>query len=209
MLFTDVTALLELNGPNEKFRELCKLFKKKWAKGATPFIRSVLEVVNPLIEERFLAYIESLPRRYRKIEQYFHGTSLSCNIVEDLRTCSDLSTVLKDCGACGIIENGFETSKISNRWQRFGPGFYLASNSSKSGDYCRGNGSLRAIFLCDVAPGKKHELRTSNPGLDAPPSDCHSVYGKSKFLGKFGDLNYDEMVLYAPDAIYPRYVFIV
>lgn len=204
-----MSALLELNGPNDKFKELCKLFTKKWAKGTAPVIHSVLQVVNPAIEERFLAYVEKLPRRYRKVEQYFHGTSLSCQILEHLLICSELSQTLDECGACGIIESGFEMRKIGNRWQRFGPGFYLATKSSKAGDYCHGNSSTSAIFLCDVAPGKKFELRTNNPGLTAPPSDFHSVYGKSKFLGAIGDMNHDEIVLYSPEAICPRFLFIV
>ena len=110
--------------------------------------------------------------------------------------------------ACGIVENGFEMRKIKGPWQRFGPGFYLASKSSKAGDYSRGQGNFRAIFLCDVAPGKKYELKTINPGLSAPPPDYHSVCGKSKFLGAIGDLNCDEIVLFSADAICPRYLFI-
>jgi hypothetical protein len=205
----NLSALLELNGPNDKFKELCKLFAKKWAKGSAPVIQSVLQVVNPSVEERFQAYVESLPRRYRKVEQYFHGTSLACNILEHLVICSEFSQSMDECGACDIIESGFETRKIGNRWQRFGPGFYLSSKSSKAGDYCHGNSSTSAIFLCDVAPGRKYELRTNNPGLTAPPPEYHSVFGKSKFLGAVGDLNYDEIVLYTPEAIYPRYLFIV
>ena len=178
-------------------------------KGAAPVILSVIQVVNPSVEERFLAYVDNLPRRHRKIEQYFHGTALVCNVLEHLLICSEFSQSVDECGACGIVEYGFESRKISNRWQRFGPGFYLASKSSKAGDYCHGKGQSRAIFLCDVAPGKKYELRTSNPGLTSPPTDHHSVYGKSKFLGAIGDLNYDEIVLYTPDAICPRYMFVV
>ena len=205
----DLSALLELNGPNDKFKELCKLFAKKWAKGSAPVVHSVLQVVNPSVEERFQAYIESLPRRHRKVEQYFHGTSLACNILEHLVICSEFSQSMDECGACDIIQSGFETRKIGNRWQRFGPGFYLSSKSSKAGDYCHGNSSSSAIFLCDVAPGRKYELRTNNPGLTAPPPEYHSVFGKSKFLGAIGDLNYDEIVLHRPEAIYPRYLFIV
>ncbi|CAI8031617.1 hypothetical protein GBAR_LOCUS17946 [Geodia barretti] len=127
----NLSALLELNGPNDKFKELCKLFAKKRAKGSAPVVQSVLQVVNPSVEERFQAYIESLPRRHRKVEQYFHGTSLACNILEHLVICSEFSQSMDECGACDIIQSGFETRKIGNRWQRFGPGFYLSSKSSR------------------------------------------------------------------------------
>ena len=172
-----------------------------------PVIQSVLQIVNPAVEERFKAYTNNLPRLHRKVEQLFHGTSLSCDILEHLIICSELRS-LDECGVCGIVENGFEMKKISNGWQRFGPGFYLASKSSKAGDYCRGCGTSRVLFLCDVAPGKKYELKTNNPGLTAPPPGHHSVHGKSKFLGAIGDLNCDEIVLYSANAIYPRYIFI-
>ena len=185
------------------------MFTKKWAKGSAPVIQSVMQVVNPSVEERFSAYVESLPRRYRKVEQYFHGTSLACRIQEHLLICSELFQALDECGACDIVENGFEVRKVSSRWQRNGPGFYLASKSSKAGDYCHGHDGSRAIFLCDVAAGRKYELKTNNPGLTSPPADYHSVYGKSRFLGAIGDLNCDETVLYSPDAIRPRYLFIV
>lgn len=171
-------------------------------------IKSILEVINPLVEERFTTYTDSLPRRHRKIEQYFYGTTLSCNILEHFVICSDYSHLLEHCGTCAIVGNGFETG---NQRQRFGPGFYLASKSSKAGDYCRSTkqaGTSHSIFLCDVVPGKKYELRTSNPGLTAPPPDYHSVYGKGKFMGEIGDLNSEEIVVYTADAIRPRYLFI-
>ena len=199
---------MEINGPNSQFKDLCKLFSKRWAKGSHPVIQSVLELINPAVQERFAIYTDNLPRRHRKVEQYFHGTMLSCNILEHLIVCSDSPQSLDECEACGIIENGFEMRKIGNTRQRFGPGFYLSSKSSKAGDYCRGPGTSRAMFLCDVSLGKKYELRTSNPGLTAPPSDYHSVCGKSKFLGTVGDLNCDEYVLYSEGAIRPRYLFI-
>ena len=208
---SDVSALLEMNGPNNKFKDLCKLFSKKWAKGSSPVIRSTLQVVNPSVENRFAAYVDTLPRRYRRVEQYFHGASISCNILDQLLICSnDSPRSLEECETCRTVENGFEMRNIIDPcWQRHGPGFYLTSKSSKAGEYCRGNGSSRAMFLCDVAPGRKYELSTSNPGLTAPPSGYHSVYGKSKFLGtSSGDLNCDEIVLYSADAICPRYLFI-
>ena len=196
-----------MNGPTDQFKELCKLFRKRWAKGTCPVIQSVLQIVNPSVEERFNTYCQTLPWGQRKVEQFFHGTTLSCNILQHLMVCNE-SQPLEECGVCGIVENGFEENRISGRWQRFGPGFYLASKTSKAGDYCRGRGSSCALFLCDVAPGKKYELRINNPGLSAPPPGYHSVHGKSKFLGAIGDLNYDEIVLFSPSAICPRYLFI-
>lgn len=205
---SDLSVLLELNGPTEQFKQLCDFLKKRLAKGTRPpVIQSILQIVNPAVEERFKVYTGNLPRLHRRVERFFHGTTLSCDILDHLVVCSD-SRPLDECGVCGIVKDGFEMTKICNRWQRFGPGFYLSSKSSKAGDYCRGHGPSRAMILCDVAPGKKYELRKDNPGLTAPPSNYHSVYGKSKFLGAFGDLNFDEIVLYSSDAICPRYVFV-
>ena len=203
----DFSALLELNGPSNHFKELCKLFRKRWTKGTSPVVQSVLQVVNPAVEEHFTTYIDSLPRRHRKVEQFFHGTTLSCNILEHLIICSG-SRTLNECEACAMVENGFEMRKINSPWQRFGPGFYLAAKSSKAGEQSRNHSNSCAIFLCDVAPGKKYELKTNNPGLSAPPPDYHSVCAKSKFLGSVGDLSCDEIVLYSADAIRPRYLFI-
>lgn len=203
------SALLELNGPNDKFKEFCKLFTRKWAKRSAPVIQSVMEVVNPVVEERFQAYVQGLPQRYRKIEQYFHGTSLACRVHEHLLICKEVSPhAFRECKTCDIIESGFE-EKMNKREKRFGPGIYLSSKSSKAGEYCHGYDGLSAIFLCDVAPGKKYELKANNPGFSSPPNDYHSVSGKAKYLGTTGDKSCDEIVIYSPAALRPRYLFLV
>ena len=113
-----------------------------------------------------------------------------------------------------IAKQGFHKTYIRrHRYQRFGQGFYLAPNSSKSSDYCSVSGSgdttnYTAMLLCEVAPGKKHFLRHSLTTLQGPPPGCHSVYGKSKFLFFNGDLNYDEIVIFESRAICPRYVLL-
>ena len=207
-----LSTLLEINGPNEEFKGLCNQFQKNWAKGKgrCPTIQAVLEIVNPAVEARFDSYRQQLPQNQRKVEQYYHGTTLACDVLKYLIVCggSRFSHGLQHCGACGIVRNGFDERQISNRWQRFGPGFYLASKSSKAADYCQDNNGCHAMLLCDVAPGRKYKLRHNNPGFTAPPDGYHSVYGQCKFLGTFGDLNYDELVLYTASAICPRYVFI-
>lgn len=182
-------------------------FQEEMDQGTSPVIQSILEIVNPAVEERFKVYTDNLPRFHRKVDRFFHGTTLSCNILEHLVICCD-HRPLSQCGLCGIVKYGFEITKSSNNWQRYGPGFYLSSKSSKAGDYCRGRDASRAVILCDVAPGKRYELKNDNPRLAEPPANYHSVYGKSKFLGAYGDLNSEEIVLYSSGAICPRYVFV-
>ncbi len=57
------------------------------------------------------------------------------------------------------------------------------------------------MLLCEVLPGTKHHLTRGDQKLTAPPPGHDSVYGKSG-----GDLNYDEIVVYNPDCVMPRYV---
>ena len=194
------------------YGDLCKQFHKRWApeKGQCPPIRTILQIVNPALSLKFEAYLKNLPWRYRNIEQYFHGTKLNCDIYKYMEICT------YQCGVCGIARKGFDPQQIRrNRFQRFGPGFYLAPNSSKCHDYPLGSdaspGGYKSMLLCKVAPGKKYSLRHNEISLNGPPKGCHSVYGKSKTSGVFqksGDLNYDEIVVYDSDAICPLYIFI-
>ena len=205
-----VSTVLEINGQNDEFQQQCKQFSKKWSKSPSPPIQSILKIINPAVENRFNHYVQELPRKHRKIEQYYHGTTLACDIMKYLLVCSGSTQThgMQGCGLCSIVVNGFEQRRIGNGWQRFGPGFYLASNSSKAAEYSQGNHGTQAMLLCDVAPGKKYELRQNNTGLTAPPDGYHSVHGRSKFLGQFGDLNYEEIILHTEVAIHPRYVIL-
>ena len=109
---------------------------------------------------------------------------------------------------CGISQNGFNASKIGSNipgFKRFGHGIYLAPNSSKCHDYTQGvpEYGVRAQLLCLVACGAKYELRHDNTALQQPPSQFHSVYGRSG-----GSLNYDEIVVYDVRAVLPQFVVV-
>ena len=205
---------LDPESNSEEFRNVTDKFKKNWSKtkGPCPRIGTILRIVNPALSERYKKYHRRLSWWYQGTKQYYHGTKLNCDITTYLELCNSDS-----CGICGISRQGFDPNRISrNHWQRFGGGFYLAPNSSKSHDYPlhRRNSSfpsgtgMRGLLLCDVAPGRRYSLRYDEPNLRGPPEGYDSVHGKRKFLGYFGDLNYDEVIIFNPHAIFPHYIIL-
>ena len=70
------------------------------------------------------------------------------------------------------------------------------------------NGKYMAMLVCQVATGKEYTLRKNMTDLKGLPKGCHSVHGKSKSWLHSSTLNYDEIVVYNPDAICPRYVLL-
>ena len=165
---------------------------------------SVFEIINPKVKATFLAYRETLPSKYSRVNTYFHGTSLCCFSLEELKTLCDINS----CGICGIARNGFVYNKIRrDKFQRFGQAFYLAPNSSKANDYSSKprNVPYKAMLLCEVAYGKKHTVYSTMKHLKCPPKGCHSVYGKSS---ENGDLNYNEIVIFKAEAIHPRFIIL-
>lgn len=206
---------MKLSDTSQEYRNLTKAFTKNWSseKGSVPRIHCVLEIVNPSIQNRLEKYAQTLPWLYRAIKQYYHGTQLKCNMLDYLELCTNAN-----CSVCGIAKKGFDPKRISsNSWQRFGKGFYLAPNSSKSYEYPLAgrnqstfqiNQQYRCMLVCDVAPGCKYNLYENNPSLERPPSGYHSVYGKAKWLWfqYSPHLNYDELVVFDTNAIRPHYI---
>ena len=121
--------------------------------------------------------------------------------------CKTSKTLCKDadCGICNISRIGFNSQHIRKNitFQRFGPGFYLAPHSSKCHDYTLGAHGYRALFLCDVCPGRKYQLQVTDQTLRGPPMGFDSIYGQ---VGQ--DLNYPEIVLHNPNAILPHYIIV-
>lgn len=205
---TGATYLVWLDPTSREFNEVSGKFTKTWCtkKGDCPTVFSVLAIINPVLEENLNSYRETLPKGHRGTEMYFHGTRLACSLFLDdyHMLCSK-----PHCGICNISKNGFLATRIrTHLFQRFGNAFYLAPNSSKSHDYCKVPNYARytAMLFCEVAPGVKYILRTNMTSLQEPPQGHHSVYGKSKFLFRKSVLNYDELVVYEPAAICPRYI---
>ena len=175
-------------------------FQKDWVKGTCLGVTIVFIITNTPLEKRYDAYRQKLSNQTR--EEHYHGTKLKCNITRDKRACSD-----SDCGVCGISSMGLDRRCIQKNinFQRFGHGFYLAPNSSKCHDYTQGAHNFRAMLLCEVAPGNKYSLKQNDPKLKGPPKGYDSVYGTA---GSASVLNYDEIVVYNPDCILPRYIIV-
>lgn len=180
--------------------------------GPCPKVFAVLEVVNPAVRERFSVYRDYMEdlwfddywvrKSYDTIERFFHGTALKCHTLYEYQTpCTN-----EQCSVCRIIQHGFrrECTKV-HQVKRFGHAFYFAPNSSKSHNYCRTNCNYWAMFLCWVVPGRKYKLKYNELLMQGPPDGFHSVYGQES---NYGHLSNDELVLYNPDAISPKYLLL-
>lgn len=199
-----------LSNDQNTYKEISRHFKKEWVK----FTSTVKKAPEPLAI--FAIQNEQLFKKYNKYgtgirksgrcsnsDLFFHGTTLLCDLV-NTQTCCDN----EDCGICGISSQGFDKKRIGSnipRFQRFGKGIYLAPNSSKCHDYTQGNPDyeVRAQLLCLVAQGAKYELMQDNTTLTQPPEEHDSVYGR-----KGGSLNYDEIVVFDSDAVWPQFVVV-
>ena len=177
-------------------------FQKQWApaKGACPPITCVFQVTNTQLENRWKVYEKKLPSGSRNPERHYHGTKLTCDIVNSGTVCNN-----NQCGVCGICTFGMDQKCIRKNinFQRFGHGFYFAPHSSKCHDYTQGVNTHRAMLLVDILPGKKHVIHTTDQQLTGPPDGFHSVFGKA---GQ--SLNYPEIVVYNPDCVMPRYIVV-
>ena len=193
-VFTMITA------STEHFKRVAAKFKAAWKKekGVPPTAHHILAVCNESIERKWSAYRRRLTDK--RVEEYFLGTSLSCNVSVSQTPCQD-----GNCGVCGVSCEGLDRQHIKKNidFQRFGHGLYLAPHSSKCHDYTRGAHGYRAMLLCDVCPGRKYPLQRNSQHLRGPPPGYDSVYGQ------VGDeLNYPELVVYELEAVLPRYIIL-
>ena len=187
----------------QEFQAVCIKFKSAWVKGTCPSVSYVFVVTNTKLEPRWRRYLQNLT--LQDVEEHYHGTMLTCNITATNTLCRD-----ENCGICGICSVGLDRRCIQKNisFQRFGHGFYLAPNSSKCHDYTQGACGFRAMLLCDVAAGKKYILQANDQKLLKPPEGYDSVYGKGVPGSSSSVLNYDEIVIYNPDCVLPRYVIV-
>ena len=205
-----VVGLIRLSEDQQTYKEVSEHFVKEWVKTTAEFPNppqpeAIFAVQNTKLVEAFHHYGAKL-RKESSAESansdlFFHGTALKCDLKNTNEYCFD-----RNCGICGISQNGFDASRIGEnipRFKRFGHGIYLAPNSSKCHDYTQGvpEYGTRAQLLCLVACGAQYELLHDSTSLQQPPSQYHSVYGKSG-----GSLNYDEIVVYDVGAVLPQYV---
>eukprot|EP00731_Ephydatia_muelleri_P002147 Em0001g2147a len=197
--------LIQLNLGLADYTKILIKFQNDWAtaKGPCPSVDHVFEVSCKNLEKTWKAYKDALATSGHPtiVEQHYHGTTIKCNLISSKSFCTD-----KDCGICGISQQGFMKKCVGKNipgFQRFGQGFYLAPHSSKCHDYTQGTHTHRAMLLCDVLPGMKHVVQTDQTHLIAPPPGYDSVYGQSG-----GSLNYPEIVIYDEASILPRYIIV-
>ena len=201
--FSGITTSTAVNIRVATAQELSTIagkFKQSWAsaKGACPPVSFVYIISNSQLTQRWTTYRNGLQKK--DVEEYYHGTKLTCNITATSTLCND-----QHCGACGISNTGLDRRCIQKniKFQRFGHGFYLAPNSSKCHDYTQGCSSYRAMLLFDVCPGNKSNLKKDDAKLKAPPQGFDSVYGR-----KGVRLNYEEIVVYNADAALPKCIIV-
>ena len=179
-----------------EFSLVSQKFTSSWKKGSCPKVDSVYVVSNSALESRWTAYKQQL--QDQTVEEYYHGTKLTCDLSN--APCTD-----QECGICGISNTGLDRRCIRKNinFQRFGHGFYLAPHSSKCHDYTQGANGYRAMLLCSVCPGTKYNILRDNVKLKGPPQGYNCVFGQA---GQ--SLNYEEIVVYNPDAVVPRYIIV-
>ena len=203
-------VLIPLKNDQNTYKEIAEHFKKEWIK-LTPSMKkppdpaAIFAIQNKEVSLKYRRYGTDIRRsgKSSNSELFFHGTKLLCDLVTNKTTCDD-----PECGICGISLQGFDETRVGTnipRFQRFGKGIYLAPNSSKCHDYTHGvvEYGMRAQLLCLVAQGAKCVLMQDNTKLTEAPEGFHSVYGK-----KGGSLNYDEIVVFDCNAVWPQFVVV-
>ena len=183
------------HAPGSQIHLQCKqLLESTWLKSDQYRFDADAEVVvheidNPALHQRYADYTAAMNASGEKL--LFHGCS------------KDVIT--------SICEDGFlaqfQTSSAGS-WQRFGPGFYFALQSSKSHDYPLGEmqqqptgAHRRCMLLCKVASGREFRTHTNrDKGEQNPPAGYDSVHGEATH---HGPLNWDELVVYEEAAVLP------
>lgn len=194
-----------LDGRKSEYREAYDIFKTRWVKGSAPEPEAIFAISNTILSAEFDTFTMKLRQEDSDVStsHAFHGTLLLCDLLNRNQVCHD-----DRCGVCGIIQKGFDPSRIGSnipRFMRFGQGFYLAPHSSKCHDYTQGveEYGVRALLLCLVASGTRFETLSDHTTFTQPPQQCDSVYGKAG-----GTLNYPEVVVYQKEALLPQFVIV-
>ena len=175
-------------------------FSKTWKKlERCPQVHSLFKIVNTKLEKKWNEYGKLLGNQV-SVEQYFHGTALKCNITATGKVCDRV-----DCAICGISSYGPDSRCIgSNSGLRFGKGFYLAPNSSKSDIYTRENkNGCRALLLCKILPGNICRFNTDATSTSRLP-DCDTLYVE----GGTEDNKDPEIVVKKTQAVLPCYIIV-
>ena len=196
--------MLKLDKDHEDFLKIDKKFKKNWNKnkGPCPPITAVFKVKPNGADAKFEAYRKTLRGGVDKIEHYFHGCKITCDLLNANCLC-----IRADCTICLVSRQGFDIRKVGTNvaFTRFGRGLYFAPESSKCHDYTLGTPACgyRAMFFVKCAPGFKQVEFTDDQKRIAPDKGYNSLYGHAG-----GSLNYDELCLYTDHACVPDCIII-
>ena len=196
-------AILEASSP--EYLRICSKFRMDWTKGQCPDLDYVIEVFCGQTQKRWKDYKARLASKGSPttVEQYYHGTAIKCDIFVSMSTCNQ-----SGCSICGISREGFNKKHLGKNFplsKNFGEGFYFALHSSKSHNYTQGSQNHRAVLICDVLPGNKYTVTTTQPHLTAPPVGYDSVH----FVpNQHTRLKYPEVVLFEEASILPRYIIL-
>ncbi|RUP45443.1 hypothetical protein BC936DRAFT_148179 [Jimgerdemannia flammicorona] len=163
---------------------------------------------DPDIVSRFEAYVAACYERdpHVNIVPLWHGTTTVCSG----KTCLDFS----GCVSCHIMTKGFSNKHTGKRaWQRYGPGIYFASNTSKAHSYVNvdSNAKPQAVngkftqILSFVALGRVFETFENDLSyLTGAPPNSDSLHGNvKKKRTEDKDLRFDEYVVYKAEAVMP------
>lgn len=106
-----------------------------------------------------------------------------------------------------IMQSGLKIKPASavHTGSMFGSGIYLASDVTKSANYCWGFGNASNdtyyMFLCEAATGKVKEYDNAQSQLTAAPRGYHSVRGV-----KGRSLLHDEYIVYKDNQVKIKYI---
>ena len=190
---------LAVRGPGtEAYTHADSLLQNTWVKrDEYEFMKliEVKEVDNPRMQRRYKAYKESMPAEVLNGNEVllFHG-------------CAE--EVIESICQNGLLKKYWTTA--AGAWQRFGPGFYFALQSSKSHDYpllpmraLTPGQHTRSMILFKVAKGKVYVTHENMDDLNGAPPGFHSVHGQAGTHRDGGHLRFDEVVVYEEAAMLP------
>ena len=189
---------MDLIDPVSKvFSTVWTQFSRTWnKKERCPKVLSLFRIVNTELEKRWNNCKKLLGNK-QPIKEYFHGTALHCDITATEKVCDRV-----DCAICGISSYGPDSKCIgSNSGLRFGEGFYLAENSSKSDCYTKENkNGYRALLLCKIVPGNSCTFN-SDATSTLPDCKCDTMYVQS-------GTEDPEIVVKKTEAVLPCYIIV-
>ncbi|KAJ3007249.1 hypothetical protein HKX48_009233 [Thoreauomyces humboldtii] len=217
---TGSPAITYLQANCEEYKKVDKLFIDGWLhpNRSRPRLYSIYKVISRRdVHRQYLAYRDKVqssmggvvvggPGSLKGNEKlYFHGTRLNCNLGlpgGGTDFCDD-----PKCSTCGILKSSFGVryANTYRTWGRYGKGIYFSQTSSKAHDYtATDTPPYHTVLLNRVVVGRAKILNRNSSDLVAPPVGHDSIVGQAGG----GNLNYDELCLYADEAMIPAYLII-